>query len=150
MVSNNAKKVLLTLTTSFQLYLYRKLKFQVSLPAKSESQLQYSFAPYKYHCVHCCAWFIRFWETQIYWKEILWSWIINNIELKIDRHICQCSVSSFMRNTLVLYMSTRFWLLGVESRDFFSCWERKNCMQSLTNSQNINYFHMTQLPTAKN
>ena len=48
--------------------------------------------------------------------------------------------SSFESNW-VLYISSSFWLLGVESRDFFSCWERKNCLQSWANLQNDNYFH---------
>ena len=42
--------------------------------------------------------------------------------------------------TEVLYMSYSFWLLAVESHDFFSSWERKNGLQSWANSQNDSHF----------
>ena len=41
----------------------------------------------------------------------------------------------------VLYMSSSFWLFGVESRVFSHAEKEKNCLQSWANSQNDNYFH---------
>ena len=42
----------------------------------------------------------------------------------------QYSVSYFMRNTLVLYMSSHFWLLGVESRDFSHAEEERTACKA--------------------
>ena len=47
----------------------------------------------------------------------------------------------------VLYMSSSFWLLRVESRDFSKAKkEKKNCLQSWANPQDDNHFHSKRLP----
>ena len=56
-------------------------------------------------------------------------------------------VYKIMRNTVYSYMCSNLWLLEVESRDFSQAEkERKNCLQSCANSQNVNHFHIKRQP----
>ena len=70
-----------------------------------------------------------------------WIAIVNREVLLINMCIAQGNHAVFVVNIKALYMSSSLWLLGVESHDFFSCWEKKKCLQSWSNSQNGNYLH---------
>ena len=53
---------------------------------------------------------------------------------------------SYFLRSMVLYMSSSFWLLLVESCDFFQAEKEKNCLQSWANSQSNNHFHSKRQP----
>ena len=73
--------------------------------------------------------------------QLLWNWwhvFQTLIEMLILKTVH--SGKEILKKRVISFRSSSFWLYGVESRDFFSCWVRKNCFQSWANSQNDNYF----------
>ena len=66
----------------------------------------------------------------------------NNLALQRLKSTYLCNKHNWLLNWVkgavyVLY----FWAVGSRVKWFFSCWGRKNCLQSWANLQNDNYFN---------